>query len=187
MYPEGEGRREYPRPGEVVEHEGKWWVVVSSKFQDNRGNDFNYAYAWLRPATEEEAAAKRQKHEAQSRQERLELKRTRLATQITSMGERPVGINYPEGKRVSDRQNVYGSGDWFVIGDKYIWYVANNGMDGDDWSQNNVATGGAGAIGWRVPYSKQLAEEIESLEGLQKALVRRQRDSKEPIRAGALS
>jgi len=27
-------------------------------------------------------------------------------------------------------------------------------MDGDDWSVNNVATGGAGAIGWRVAKEK---------------------------------
>ncbi|MBK7814503.1 MAG: hypothetical protein IPJ52_09450 [Rhodocyclaceae bacterium] len=27
----------------------------------------------------------------------------------------------------------------------------NNGMDGDNWSANNVRTGGAGAIGWRMP------------------------------------
>ena len=32
---------------------------------------------------------------------------------------------------------------------EYIWAVTNNGMDGHDWSRNNIRTGGAGAIGHR--------------------------------------
>jgi len=50
-----------------------------------------------------------------------------------------------------------------VVGPKGIWFVRNNGADGDDWSINNVLTGGAGAIGWVVPYDKTLAEEIQRL------------------------
>jgi len=37
-----------------------------------------------------------------------------------------------------------------------IWYVRNNGADGDDWSLNNVRTGGAGAIGFRVSWNEGL-------------------------------
>ena len=44
-----------------------------------------------------------------------------------------------------------------------IWYIENNGMDGDDWSRNNVMTGGAGAIGWMIPYDKKLADELKEL------------------------
>jgi len=49
---------------------------------------------------------------------------------------------------------------------KYIWYIQNNGGDGDDWSVNNVLTGGAGAIGWRVAYEQELAERLARLAGI---------------------
>ena len=51
----------------------------------------------------------------------------------------------------------YGGGTWVVIepGENYFWYVKNNGADGDDWSHNNVSTGGAGAIGYRLPMTNE--------------------------------
>ena len=60
-------------------------------------------------------------------------------------------------------ENVYGGGEWWVIQPEWIWHVRNNGFDGDDWGRNNVQTGGAGAIGVRVPYSEELAAQIRSL------------------------
>jgi hypothetical protein len=44
-----------------------------------------------------------------------------------------------------------------------IWYVVNNGHDGDDWSANNVRTGGAGAVGWRLPWSAELEASVRAL------------------------
>jgi hypothetical protein len=44
-----------------------------------------------------------------------------------------------------------------------VWYVQNNGADGDDWSANNVRTGGAGAIGWRVGRTEELIEQLDAL------------------------
>jgi hypothetical protein len=83
-----------------------------------------------------------------------------IKADIKARGERPDGSNVPEGVRVHDTQNLYGGGDWFVVGSDWIWYVQNNGMDGDDWAVNNVRTGGAGAIGWRVPYDPELAAKL---------------------------
>ena len=60
-------------------------------------------------------------------------------------------------------ENAWGGGEWWVIQKEWIWHVQNNGFDGDDWSRNNVETGGAGAIGVRVPYSEELADKIRSL------------------------
>jgi hypothetical protein len=60
-------------------------------------------------------------------------------------------------------ENVYGGGEWWVIQKEWIWYIRNNGFDGDDWGRNNVQTGGAGAIGVRVPFSEELAAQIRSL------------------------
>lgn len=60
-------------------------------------------------------------------------------------------------------ENIYGGGKWWVIQPKWIWCIKNNGADGDNWSANNVNTGGAGAIGHRVPSSEELAEKITEL------------------------
>lgn len=32
--------------------------------------------------------------------------------------------------------------------------------DGDNWGCNNVRTGGAGAIGWRIPFDAQIADDL---------------------------
>jgi hypothetical protein len=60
-------------------------------------------------------------------------------------------------------KNIYGGGEWWVIQPEWIWHIKNNGHDGDNWSANNVNTGGAGAIGHRVPYSDELADKIREL------------------------
>ena len=60
-------------------------------------------------------------------------------------------------------ENAWGGGEWWVIQPEWIWYIRNNGFDGDDWGRNNVETGGAGAIGVRVPFSEELAAQIREL------------------------
>lgn len=60
-------------------------------------------------------------------------------------------------------ENIYGGGEWWVIQNEWIWHIKNNGNDGDDWSRNNVITGGAGVIGVRVPFSEELAEKIRNV------------------------
>lgn len=71
----------------------------------------------------------------------------------------------PPGEQVwIDKHSLgYGGGTWVVIepGESYFWYVNNNGADGDDWSRNNVTTGGAGAIGYRLPYTDEAKVLIE--------------------------
>ena len=46
--------------------------------------------------------------------------------------------------------NIYGGGKYLLIDDTYLYVIKNNGHDGDDWSQNNYGTGGAGAIATRI-------------------------------------
>lgn len=58
--------------------------------------------------------------------------------------------------------NIYGGGQEYVICEKHIWFLRNNGSDGSNWGLNNVATGGAGAIGSRVKFSKELEYLIET-------------------------
>jgi len=60
---------------------------------------------------------------------------------------------------------IYGGGEWFIVQEDYIWRVINNGMDGDDWSKNNIMTGGAGAIGYKF---EKTARRMELLDRLKK-------------------
>ena len=103
--------------------------------------------------------------EAAEHDRRAEMKRwhDRLAQIIQQQGARPEGDNSPEGERVLDTQDIYGGGDWFVIGAENIWYVRNNGMDGDCWANNNVRTGGAGAIGYCIPADTDIEDALRSL------------------------
>jgi hypothetical protein len=71
-----------------------------------------------------------------------------------------------EGEKIQNPlnpENPWGGGEWWVIQPDWIWHVRNNGFDGDNWSANNIETGGAGAIGVRVPFSETLAAQIRSL------------------------
>jgi hypothetical protein len=95
-------------------------------------------------------------------------RRDELAREVKSNGERPDGEYRPEGERLFDTGDAYGGGEWWVVGDgspeqPWIWHVQNNGGDGDFWGANNVSTGGAGAIGSRVPWTPELAQELAAL------------------------
>ena len=46
-----------------------------------------------------------------------------------------------------------------------IWHVVNNGGDGDCWANNNIRTGGAGAIGRRYPATPERIAFLRSLPG----------------------
>jgi hypothetical protein len=121
------------------------------------GDEEGYIYAAVcRAATDEEAAPVKARIAAAEQRKAATEELGRIRDEIKANGDRPDGDNQPEGERVSDTQNIYGGGDWFVVGPAHIWYVRNNGADGDDWQYNNVRTGGAGAIGWRVPYTTEL-------------------------------
>lgn len=123
-------------------------------------------YVNYRAATQKEAEAyAKQKREAESK---AAAKGAKLAAidaykkEIMETGERPPGRQFVTGEKLHDSTNIYGGGDYFVIGDNSIWYIRNNGGDGDDWSHNNINTGGAGGIGWRVPYSDRIAQGIRT-------------------------
>jgi len=72
----------------------------------------------------------------------------------------------PEGEEIQNPlnpRNIYGSGEWFVIEKDRILYILNNGMDGDDWSLNNVRTGGAGAIGFEIPKTDEVVNALRRI------------------------
>jgi hypothetical protein len=169
---QGYGWREF-RVGDTIRVPGetppRYVTVVSADkkyFRDDGmsfgvGDESGYVYsAVVRPASEEEAAPLRAVDELARQKAEQKKQIATIREDIKARGERPSGMNDPEGIRVHDTQNIYGGGDWFVVGPDWIWYVQNNGMDGDNWAANNVRTGGAGAIGWRVPYDAELAAKL---------------------------
>lgn len=82
---------------------------------------------------------------------------------IRNTGEIPAGMNTPEGEKLIDKTNHYGGGFWYIVGVDGIWYVENNSHDGDNWDACNVKGVGPGGIGWRVPYTEELAQKIRHI------------------------
>ena len=56
---------------------------------------------------------------------------------------------------------------WFVVGRMLV--VVNNGHDGDYWACNNVRIGGAGAVGCRIDFDQEVADEIKTLYSIWKS------------------
>jgi len=115
----------------------------------------------------QERERKRQEEEERKRQIQ-EKKRIlkEIKEYIKQQGEKPDGLFKLEGERIDDPfcrpdEFIYGGGEWFVIEKDYIWYVIGNSADGDDWSWNNTERG----IGFRVPFSEELAQKIRTLRG----------------------
>jgi len=129
------------------------------------GDDSGYIYsAKCRPATDEESKSLRNKIEKNKKIRKAKLRLEEIKNNIRKNGEIPKGSNILDGIRMFDTQNIYGGGDWFVLSKDSLWYVQNNGMDGDDWSHNNIKTGGAGAIGWKIKLDEKLISELKELE-----------------------
>lgn len=172
---EGYGGREYIIGSVIRNPKGsdpKYVTVVESNKEYVRedgmsfgvGDDSGYIFsALVRPATEEESShIISVEDKAHNKKIALETLKN-ISDKIRKDGDMPSGNNKPYGKTIElpdNPRNIYGGGSWFVIGDNHIWYVENNGMDGDDWSRNNVETGGAGAIGWRIPHDTSIEKDI---------------------------
>lgn len=114
-------------------------------------------------AGQREAAKRRREAPAEVRKRAIAQRVKEIGAEIRKTGEKPEGTYSPEGDRLFDTQDIYGGGDWFVAGPEYLWYVQNNGMDGDNWGLNNVRTGGAGAIGYRISATSPLTAELRGL------------------------
>ncbi|MBI3654029.1 MAG: hypothetical protein HY231_23610 [Acidobacteria bacterium] len=179
-------------PGEAVDPGAEFLYVLTASQQYYRedGMSFNVGdeqgyvyYATCRPATDEESAPLRARIAEQQKLREAEVRRKAFAKQISETGIFPEQAD-PQGDRITDRQNIYGGGDWFVLGEDRIWYVRNNGHDGDDWSRNNIGTGGAGALGWYVERTDALANELLTIE---QALDPKNAEKREQRRANAMT
>ncbi|MDY6037479.1 MAG: hypothetical protein SPI74_00545 [Eubacterium sp.] len=81
-----------------------------------------------------------------------------LVNEIMNNGERYAGenisLNKIKGNDIINTVDIYGGGYIIRVSDDKVWYIVENGMDGDDWSLNNISTGGAGAYGFFAEYDK---------------------------------
>ena len=156
----------------------EWLFVVSARREYVRedglsfgvGDDQGYLYsATCRAATPEEFA-----EPARLRTEKIA--RKDAAKALAGIFDESMSWEYPmvapsedsykpEGDviPIGEGQTIYGGSHWFVVGSEWIWAIRNNGGDGDNWSSNNVRTGGAGAIGRRTPFQADLAAKILDL------------------------
>lgn len=150
---------ELVEPGDVLRHDDGYVTVlgvnntfyVSEEEAEDIGGEPGHWYVTVcRISTDAEAAPLRAEDARRARALAAYARLADLAADVRANGERPAGSNAPEGVRLFDSQTIYGGGDWWIVTPEHVWYVLNNGADGDDWRGNNVQTGGAGAIGWRV-------------------------------------
>ena len=77
-------------------------------------------------------------------------------------GDKPPMTAWPGGRQVgwtSTQVQLYGGGEWLVVGDGALWAIQGNGADGDTWAANNLP----GAIAAFVPLDPGIAGEIERL------------------------
>ena len=160
------------------------WVKISKYFERFGWDDEDGELCgWLTAQPEvvekilgvrEELTLEYRRREAVKRREEKKKKTLVLQAKIDDIKKAFREAEYPktenkmkiEGEKIQNPlnpENPWGGGEWWVIQVSWIWYIKNNGFDGDNWSVNNVQTGGAGAIGHRVPFSEELADKIRGL------------------------
>lgn len=71
--------------------------------------------------------------------------------------------NNPEGEKIPlgelDYRRVWAFIESSATNPRHIWFARDNGGDGDCWLHCNIADG----IGYRLPYSEELARRIKAL------------------------
>jgi hypothetical protein len=167
----GEKRRRAGGPDGLVVVRASRRYIREDGMSFDVGDEQGYLYsADCRPATAEELRAAiddRAHSEALAVERKLEIDRLEHGF---AAGEHPEGEQFilaGEQVMVSSRARMHGSGTWAVIEPvgaiRYIWWVRNNGADGDDWRGNNVRTGGVGARGRRLPWAAELDRRVRSV------------------------
>jgi hypothetical protein len=172
---EGDGYSAY-HEGQIVHAKGyeikrgypEWLYVLSASKRYYRedgmsfgvGDESGYVFsAVCREATPEEAAPYIAKSEASKVAQTRALELERIKRAFVELGERPTLTSAPEGQKFLDTGNIYGGGDWFIVGTDEVWYIRGNGADGDDWSQSNALVG----IGWRLARESEVVAKLLAL------------------------
>lgn len=117
----------------------------------------------------QEKEAQKQTEEYEEEQRKQRKLRNELENTFETKGTRPEATlkTLKQNSEVYDdpewsyqQNSIYGGGKLYIIQDTQLWHIQNNGFDGAYWGENNIKTGGAGAIGYMLPYSDEIAEKI---------------------------
>ena len=122
-------------------------------------------YAYYRDATPAEIAAVEAAEEAARKKAAEKKAREKKICEIENKIKKAenyaqnVDLKDLDGEVLLDTFNIYGGGERIIANDRWLWYIQNNGGDGDDWSATNVP----GGIGWRIPRDEALVKELRGL------------------------
>lgn len=115
----------------------------------------------------QDAASFETKETAARKLRELKLKaskrRDEIEKYVRQHGHTPQLGHHPKGDHLcttGEKSIPYGGGNWFVAEPDALWFVQNNGHDGDDWSINNIP----GSVGWRIPKDQRLVDELKEIE-----------------------
>ncbi|OHD25086.1 MAG: hypothetical protein A2Y38_02765 [Spirochaetes bacterium GWB1_59_5] len=149
--------------------EGCIYQVYDPNIESDYDDDMRWVVRHKDTALCSRLKRERQEHQEQEHQKAMGKLEARRKLRELAMKD---GDYLPGEHRLPDEQIyiegrnsvIYGGGIWVVIepDKRHFWYVINNGADGDDWSSNNVLTGGAGAIGRKVPLTDEALAIIEA-------------------------
>lgn len=163
--PAYDGFRGRPQRGDKLLHDGHAYEVVSSYYNDADGWSFGAmneewysvkaiciddrydGQKMIEKAEAEREAARREKA-AREEWDSL-IADIRKNGQIYDGDE--ISIDDIPGEDLANTMNIYGGGYILRDAGDTIWLIVNNGADGDNWSLNNIRTGGAGAYAFRIP------------------------------------
>lgn len=150
-----------PQAGEILVEKGIPYRVISSYYHDADGYSFGIMNEeWYSVRAQDISDTSEGKQKIACVQANKALTNAKQALThgynaisgfICTQGERYVGekIDLPQGEVIYDSMDAYGCGYTVISCDDGVcWLICNNGSDGDDWSLNNIRTGGAGAYGY---------------------------------------
>ena len=144
--------------GDVIRYANRWCVVTSVRTEEI-DDDTSSVYGgdtyghegetgWLvrlREATEQEAAPEQARAEQEAQRDALaRQERTIIAALVRharSDGALGSTDDADRGEVLHDTSNIYGSGEVLRLDGETLIHLHCNGMDGDDWSRNNVPGG----------------------------------------------
>ena len=118
----------------------------------------------VRPANGDEVTAHLERHAAARIEREALLAAVRFVDEVAdfvkAQDDRP-RTSWPEGLPLFDSFDIYGGGSRFVLEDdgQSLWYIRNNGMDGDAWDCGNLGN----SIGYRGKVDAEMRDRLLDL------------------------
>lgn len=173
------------RPGEKFLHKGKVYETISSFYHDGDGFSFGVMSETWQTVKVKDVTNTEFGRKLLEQQDRDALRAKMVTTYNNALenlrhamcshgflyeGEE-IGLDEIPGITILDTFDMYGGGDIVRLDTdaSKLWFVQNNGADGDDWSINNIRTGGAGAVAFTADVV-DIATELGCFEAANKAL-----------------